>query len=186
MFRISRTTDYGIVLLAHLAREPASDLPRDPAREGGLAPGDAPAQSARELAEEVDLPAPMVSKTLKRLARAGLLESVRGAKGGYRLLRRPENLSVAEMVAVLEGPVAITDCSIDRSGCEHAGHCAVRDPWNVINHAVNETLREMTLADLIDPRFARQTDTLQILGAGIPLAAGSGATATHRTGETDV
>lgn len=174
MFRISRTTDYGIVLLAHLARL------------GDCAESDA-ALSARELAADVGLPAPMVSKILKLLARGGLLESHRGAKGGYRLTRRPENLSVAEMVSALEGPVALTDCSIDSRGCEHAGHCAVRDPWSVINHAVTHTLSEMTLADLIDPRFPEQTHALQILGTSKPLPPGArhGAAPTPATTPAD-
>ena len=95
MFRISRITDYGIVILAHLARHE-----------------DDCAHNSRELAEKTRLPAPVVSKILKSLTRAGLLDSIRGSKGGYRLALPPAQISVVQMIAALEGPVAMTECVI--------------------------------------------------------------------------
>jgi FeS assembly SUF system regulator len=144
MFRLSRMTDYGIVLLAHLASE----------RDGGaeaLAP-----RNARELAAQVDLPLPVVSKVLKQLARGGILESHRGAKGGFSLTRRPEDLSVAELVTALDGPVALTQCVVDPGLCDHESTCAVRSPWQVINRVVENALSEVSLADLVSPDFAAQ------------------------------
>jgi len=132
VFRLSKATDYGIVLLAQLA----GDASGDP-------------QNARELAELSDLPLPMVSKILKALAREGLLESQRGAKGGYRLARAPEELTVSEMIRVLEGPVALTDCAIGPDLCEHETLCAVREPWQLISRVVERALAEVTLADLV-------------------------------------
>ena len=88
MIKLSRITDYGIVLLAHLAGS-----------------ADDSSQSAREIARETRLPAPVVSKILKSLARQGLLISHRGAKGGYSLARIPEEISVPEMIGALEGPI---------------------------------------------------------------------------------
>ena len=149
MFRLSKTTDYGIVLLAELARDPSA-LPRN----------------ARELAECSDLPVPMVSKILKALAREGLLVSQRGSKGGYRLALEPEELTVSEMIRVLEGPVALTDCAIGPALCEHETMCAVREPWQMISRVVEKALADVTLADLVLGRpslaFASVSGMLQI------------------------
>ena len=137
MFRLSKITDYGIVLLAHLAKDD-SDA----------------AHNAREVAADVDLPLPVVAKVLKSLARRGILESHRGPKGGYSLSRRPEAISVSEMIAALEGPVALTECALEGQLCPHERSCAVRDPWQVINGVVSEALSRVTLADLIDTNFS--------------------------------
>ena len=135
MFRLSKTTDYGIVLMAQLASAP----PHAP-------------QNARELAQSSALPVPMVSKILKALAREGLLVSQRGSKGGYQLARLPEELTVSEMIRVLEGPVALTDCAIGPALCSHETLCAVREPWQVISRVVERALGDITLADLVKRR----------------------------------
>lgn len=154
MFRLSKITDYGIVLLARLARDT-----------------EATTHNARELAAEVDLPAPVVSKILKLLAREGVLESRRGAKGGYALVRQPEDLTVAEMIRVLEGPVALTQCSITPSSCEHETNCAVREPWRIISGVVEDALSTITLADLNDRSFREVLLPLQIEGSRVEAGA---------------
>ena len=146
MLRLSKLTDYGIVLLAELARDEAA-APR----------------GARELAETVDLPVPVVSKVLKMLARRSVLESQRGSKGGYSLSHRPSDLSVADIIGALEGPVALTECNLAPALCQHEDNCSVRGPWQVINHVVRQALSQMTLADLIDPQFSSAPTTLEIL-----------------------
>ncbi len=135
MFRLSKTTDYGIVLMAQLASSP-----------------DRAPQNARELAQSSDLPIPMVSKILKALAREGLLVSHRGSKGGYHLARLPEDLTVSEMVRVLEGPVALTDCAAGPLLCSHESLCSVREPWQVISRVIEQALADVTLADLVKRR----------------------------------
>lgn len=135
MFRLSKTTDYGIVLMAQLASSP-----------------DRAPQNARELAQSSDLPVPMVSKILKALAREGLLVSQRGSKGGYHLARLPEELTVSEMIRVLEGPVALTDCAIGPALCSHESLCTVREPWQLISRVVEKALADVTLADLVKRR----------------------------------
>jgi len=149
VFRLSKLTDYGIVVLAHLARE---------ARADRLEP-----HNAREVAAAVALPAPVVSKVLKTLARRGVLASQRGAHGGYALERRPEDLTVAEMIAALEGPVAMTECAAAHELCELERSCAVRGPWQVINEVVQGALEGVTLADLIDPGFPATRSPLRLL-----------------------
>lgn len=141
MFRLSKGTDYGIRILAHLAH-----LARD--EEGTT-------HNAREMAEDLSLPIPMVSKVMKSLVRAGVLESHRGAKGGFSLSRRPEELNVADMIAALEGPVALTECQIGPALCQHESSCRVQEPWSVINRSVQSTLATITLSDLINPDFGQ-------------------------------
>jgi FeS assembly SUF system regulator len=141
MLRISKLTDYGIVLLVHLAHE---------------APGTT--RNAREMAEATDLPLPAVSKMLKSLAAAELLESLRGARGGYRLARDPGKVTVAEILEALEGPIALMDCTVGPGHCDVEASCGVREPWQRINRAVHDTLRRVTLEELAHPTPAPLLD----------------------------
>ena len=136
MFLLSKGTDYGIRILAHLARD-----------EPGMT------HNAREVAGDLHLPAPMVSKVMKSLARADVLASHRGPGGGFSLVRQPDELSVAEMISALEGPVALTECQIGPSVCQHEGNCSVQEPWSVINRSVQNTLATITLSDIVNPNF---------------------------------
>lgn len=135
MFRMTRLTDYGMVLLTCVARDPRGA-----------------ARSARELAEQAGLPRPTASKILKTLARHGVLEARRGAKGGFALARPPRRIPVSEIVAALEGPVGLTLCSTRRQRCGLEGVCGARDTWRRVDRAVRDALRGITLADLVRPR----------------------------------
>lgn len=132
MLRMSRITDYGIVLLTHLA---ASDAKRT--------------YNARELAEAAHLPLPVVSKILKVLTREGFLVSSRGIKGGYSLARPPEDVSVVDVIDALEGPIALTECGT--GSCEREASCRVRAPWQRINRVVRKSLEDVRLSDLVTP-----------------------------------
>jgi len=162
MFRLSKITDYGIVILAHLAQHALGQS------VAGDAAGADP-QTARELAEQVDLPVPIVSKVLKALTRAGVLESQRGSKGGYTLAHRPEELTVAEMISALDGPLALTQCNLGPHICDLDASCSVKTPWLVINRVVHYALSSVTLADLANPEFAAQHAPLAgLVGLGAP------------------
>ncbi len=148
MLRITKQTDYGIVLMTHLALQPEAQ------------------QSAPELAESLHIPLPMVSKILKLLAKDGLLVSQRGVRGGYGLARSPERLTVAEIVHALEGPIAVTEC-IEEHGpgdCARISYCAVRGNWQVINGAVMRALEGITLAEMTHPLRAAQAAQLVAIG----------------------
>ncbi|HVH88183.1 MAG TPA: Rrf2 family transcriptional regulator, partial [Terriglobales bacterium] len=93
MIRLQKLTDYGLVLMTCVARHHEQSL-----------------HTARDLAVESHLPLPTVSKLLKQLLQGGLLVSHRGIKGGYSLARPPQAISIAEIVAALEGPIALTEC----------------------------------------------------------------------------
>ena len=131
MLRISKLTDYGTVLLAHLAAH------------------DAEVCSAADVASATGIALPTVSKLLKSLARSGLVVSTRGANGGYKLARRPQQISAADVIDALEGPVSITECSSIDSLCEHEGVCSVGGTWQRINVAIRRALDEVTLIDLL-------------------------------------
>jgi FeS assembly SUF system regulator len=135
MLRISKLTDYGIMLLTHMARGPVL-----------------PIYSAPELAARSGLPLPTVSKLLKTLARTGLLVAHRGVKGGFSLARRPEDISAAEIIRALEGPIALTECSLPPPGqCGLEQLCPVGNHWQQINRAVQEALNGLTLAAMARP-----------------------------------
>jgi FeS assembly SUF system regulator len=144
VIRLSRLSDYGIVLMALLA---------------GRAGANGAPHNAREVASEAHLPLPVVSKILKALARRGLLVSHRGAKGGYSLARPPESITAAEMIAALEGPIGLTECAAHPGLCVQEASCHVREPWQRINAAVRRALAQVTLAELARqaPRLADTT-----------------------------
>ncbi|GAB4358364.1 MAG: SUF system Fe-S cluster assembly regulator [Gammaproteobacteria bacterium] len=130
MLRMSKLTDYGIVVMSHLAGE-----------------GDRP-HTAAELAQETQVNQPTVSKILKLLAREGLLDSYRGAKGGYRLARHAKDISMAEIIDALEGPIAITECSSASGSCDQEPHCTVRSHWQWINQTIHRALDGVSLEEM--------------------------------------
>lgn len=133
MIRLTKQADYGIVLMAHVARG-----------------GERWEQfNAKQLAEETQLAAPMVSKILKSLCKSGLLVSTRGAAGGYRLGREAEDISVADVVRALEGPIALTECvDLAESDCGIELSCPVRSNWRRINDAVTHALSQVKISEL--------------------------------------
>lgn len=130
MLKMSRLTDYGTMLLAQLA-QPRQDL-----------------MTAAALAQATRLGKPTVSKLLKTLTKAHLVRSVRGANGGYALARSADTISAAEIIDALEGPVAITECSVDSGHCELAAACHVGSAWQRINRVIREALDDVSLEDL--------------------------------------
>jgi FeS assembly SUF system regulator len=132
---MSKLTDYGIVLLAHLARNPARAT-----------------CNTRCLASEAHLPVPTVSKILKALARAGLLVAHRGVTGGFSLARDPEEISMAQIISAMEGPITITECSDDVSRiCEIERWCRVGTNWQRINQALRQALENIKLSEMTCP-----------------------------------
>ena len=132
MFKLGKLTDYGTVLMTALAEHPDR------------------LQTSQELAGGTHLAAPTVAKLLKLLGKAGLVESSRGARGGYRLARSPDLITVADIVIALEGPIALTQCTVHR-GCGIETHCGVRSHWRVINDAIRSALESVSLAQMSLP-----------------------------------
>jgi FeS assembly SUF system regulator len=129
MIRMSKLTDYAIVLLAHLARS------------GGTL-------TALELSSRSRIPQPTVAKLCKELGRAGLVQSVRGRRGGYGLARPAERISVAEIVEALEGPIGFTECSTPGTVCDIEQDCLARATWDPVSRAIHGALSGLQLSAL--------------------------------------
>ena len=131
MFRLSRMTDYAVVVLSQMARS------------------DHVVFAAPDLADATGLPLPSVSKVLRLLALGRLIESRRGAAGGYVLARAPKDINVAQIIGALEGPVSLTACVDGAEGsCKVESLCPLRGHWDVLNRAVRGALEQVSLAEL--------------------------------------
>jgi len=133
MLKLSKLADYATVLMTLVARS------ADQVHTGV------------ELAERSGIPAPTVAKLLKALARGGLLQSLRGAHGGYRLARPATEISVADIIAALEGPIGVTECASHPGGCTLESGCSTRANWRLINVAIRQALEAVSLAQMAAP-----------------------------------
>lgn len=131
MIKLSKMTDYAVVVMARMARDGAC------------------VQTVPQLAERTGVPAPTVAKLMKLLAPAGLMDSHRGATGGYRLTRPAEGISIAEIISAVDGPIALTACVDGAEGhCDVESLCPMRGNWDKVNRAVRHALEGVTLADM--------------------------------------
>jgi len=128
MLRLSKLTDYAVVVLVRLSRGEA-------------------VQTSPGIALATGIPEPTVAKVLKALAGGGLVASLRGARGGYRLTRSLDVIPVSDVIAALDGPIALTAC-VDGGGCETQHVCPMRGRWDPVNEAIRTALGGITLADM--------------------------------------
>ena len=142
MLRLSKLTDYAVVVLVRLS-----------ALDG--------VQTSPGIAAATGIPEPTVAKVLKTLAASELVSSQRGAKGGYRLNRRLSAIPIADVIAAVDGPIALTACvEGSPSACEAQGLCPMRGRWDPVNDAIHKALSGITLADMqvgILPAFRTHT-----------------------------
>jgi Rrf2 family protein len=134
MLRLSKKADYALIAMKHLA------VRGDAGSQG--------ASSAREIAEQYGIPIELMAKVLQRLVRRGLLLSHQGTRGGYHLARRPGQISVADVIQAIEGPVTVTACTTDEGQCEQFSKCNVRDPLFKVRDRILAALGECTIAEL--------------------------------------
>lgn len=132
--RLSNLADYAVVTMSAAARHC-----------GGAR------TSAAELASETGLPAPTVQKVVSKLSAAGLLRSVRGAKGGLQLARPAAAITLADIVEAVEGPIALTAC-VEGADCAVDHSCSVRPHWPVVNAALRGALAGIPLTQLARTR----------------------------------
>ncbi|NOU00718.1 MAG: SUF system Fe-S cluster assembly regulator [Gallionella sp.] len=133
MLRLSKLADYGSQIMTHMAR-------------------DKHVHSASEIAEDLGITVATVSKILKMLARQNLVVSVLGAKGGYTLARSPSEISIAEIINAMDGPISITECSSDATSCSREAVCSTRGNWQGINKIILGALEKVKLAEMIAPK----------------------------------
>lgn len=136
MLRMSKLADYGTVILTTMLLQPDR------------------IQSAAEIAAGIRVPLPTVSKILKILTREGLVVSLRGSRGGYVLARAADQISMAQVIEAMDGPIGMTECSISPGLCVHEQSCPVRANWNRVNQIILQALRGVTLDQMVEPAAA--------------------------------
>jgi len=131
MFKLNRLTDYAVVVMSQMSRKPDE------------------VRTAPQISQDTGVPLPTVAKLLNALAHGNLITSRRGATGGYALVRPATEITVAEIIQALEGPIALTAC-VEGSGdgCDVESLCPMRGNWNRVNRAIHGALSQVTLADM--------------------------------------
>ncbi len=132
MLRLSKKADYALMAMKHLARKTDASA----------------STSAREIAEQYDIPIELMAKVLQRLARSGLLTSHQGTRGGYTLAKTAPAISVADIIQAIDGPLTVTACSTDDEQCEQFDKCNVRDPLWRIKDRILTALSTCSLAEI--------------------------------------
>ena len=132
MLRLSKKADYALIAMKHLAQKCAGPQ----------------STSAREIAEQYDIPIELLAKVLQRLVRTGLLVSTQGTRGGYTLSRPPGAISVADVIQAIDGPLTVTACSTDNNDCEQYSKCSIRDPLWQIRERIVQALVTVTLSEM--------------------------------------
>jgi len=134
MLRVSRAAEYGIIALKYIYQQPIGYI-----------------ASAREISEKYNIPAEIMAKIMQKMAKQGLVMSCQGARGGYTLAKPPAQISVADILQSIEGPIGIVECATD-PGCEctqlQTGVCNIKDPFAKIQNKFMGFLNGISLADL--------------------------------------
>ena len=132
MLRLSKKADYALIAMKHLAQKCTG----------------AQSTSAREIAEQYDIPIELLAKVLQRLVRTGLLVSTQGTRGGYTLSRAANAITVADVIQAIDGPLTVTACSTDNNDCEQYNKCSIRDPLWQIRERIVQALGTVTLSEM--------------------------------------
>lgn len=132
MFKVNKLTDYATVVLVDMA-------------ESGLV------RPTQVISDSTGIPLPTVAKLMKNLVRGGLVVSHRGVRGGYSLSRPATDITIADVIEAVEGPIALTAC-VDTSveHCCYENLCPAQGKWNRVNSAVTGALRNVTLSEMVD------------------------------------
>jgi Rrf2 family protein len=133
MLRLSKKADYALMAMKHLAQN-----------------GSASSTSAREIAEQYDIPIELMAKVLQRLVRTGLLASTQGTRGGYTLGRLPATISVVDVIEAIDGPLTVTACSTEKNDCDQYSKCSIRDPLWQIREKIAAALGTVTIAEIAE------------------------------------
>lgn len=147
MLALTKKVGYGLIALTHLARQEPEAL-----------------SSAREIAEQFGVPTSLLMNILKDLGSAGLVASVRGARGGYRLAREPHEITLADLITVLEGPIRLAECITGDSGdgaespCSLMQRCPILDPVHRVHRRVHDFMRQLTLAEIAESEVPTGAD----------------------------
>lgn len=150
MMKLGKMTDYAIVVLTAMAKYGEEPL------------------SSQELAQSVHLERTTVAKILKMLTKRGLILSYRGANGGYRLAKSPDNVSVGQIIEAMEGPIGITECSVSPGACSHEAFCSLQSSWKHISAVLERALYSVSLAQIMAPKASPLSVRLENMALGNP------------------
>lgn len=129
MLKLTKKADYGLIALRHLAGVPRGS-------------------SAKDIADSYGIPLPLLSKILQKLVRSGLLDSVQGTHGGYRLARDPHEITALEVIRTIDGPIILTHCFTEHAECDQSDRCTVREPLRKVHEGILRLLSGITISDL--------------------------------------
>src|ERR1700761_1886814 len=133
MLKLTKKADYGLMALKYLAEHP-----------------EAPAQSAKDIADAYGIPAQLLAKILERLTKTGLLRSHAGMNGGYALARDAREISAFEVIHAIDGPLFITSCTKGANGCDLTPSCTIKEPLARVNETVEGVLKSISNHDLVE------------------------------------
>ncbi len=139
MLKLTKKADYGLIAVRHLASVP-----------GSMA-------NTKDIADAYHLPVPLLAKVLQKLTKAGVLQSVAGTNGGYKLARDARRISALEVVRAIDGPVILTHCFTEHGVCDQSESCTVREPLRRVHEAILELLNNFTITDLAESPVVRLT-----------------------------
>jgi len=131
MLKLTKKADYGLIALKHLAMS-----------------GRAGAASAKEIADAYGMPLPLLAKILQKLTKTGLLVSLPGSSGGYKLAKRPEKISALEVIHAIDGPIILTTCFTAHGRCDQSDKCTVREPLRRVHEAIIDLLGKITISEM--------------------------------------
>ncbi len=135
MLHFNRKTEYALLALEHMHQAEGRE---------------AHVTSTREVAETYRIPYPLLGKVMQQLAMRGLVKAIHGTKGGYILAKRASEITVADVVGIFEGPVAVAECfKEDPESCPQWNGCLIKDPFFELNRKIYELLVRTTIADLV-------------------------------------
>jgi FeS assembly SUF system regulator len=129
MLRIGKLADYGLLIADCLGRTDDQ-------------------LTTENIIQETGLPEATVRKLLRLLVEGGVVSSRRGLRGGYRLSRTPDRITVVELIAAIDGPIGLTECTHEDSSCSLTPNCGQRSNWHTITDLINRQLATITLADM--------------------------------------
>jgi Rrf2 family protein len=145
MLKLTKKADYGLIALRHLASVPGATA------------------STKDIADAYHLPVTLLAKVLQQLSRAGIVQSVAGTNGGYKLIRHPGTVSALEVVRAIDGPVILTNCFTEHGTCDQSDNCTVREPLRKVHEAILDVLNRFTITDLAESK------TMKLTPAPVPL-----------------
>ena len=133
MLKLTKKADYGLIALRHITVSPRATA------------------SAKEIADGYHIPLPLLAKVLQKLAKAGLLRSVSGTNGGYKLSRDPRAINALEVIHAIDGPTILASCFTSHGVCDQSDRCTVREPLRRVHEAILGLLANMTIWQMSQP-----------------------------------